>query len=156
MSRILPVLLLLVSSPVWATDPVTITGKVVAVADGDTLTVLDVVKNPHKIRLHGIDAPEKAQAFGTKAKKSLATLVFQKDVTVTVVDTDRYGRMVGKVKRGDLDVNLALVKGGWCWRYTTYDKKSEYAAAQAEARAARRGLWADSEPIPPWEFRRRK
>lgn len=156
MKRLLPLVLLLIASPLRAADPATITGKAVSTADGDTLTVLDSSKIQYNVRLHGIDAPEKAQAFGTKTKEALASLVFQKDVTVTVVDKDRYGRFVGKVRQGDTDVNMALVREGLCWRYTTYDKKGEYTAAQNEAKAARRGLWAAPELTPPWEFRRRK
>ncbi|HYH68856.1 MAG TPA: thermonuclease family protein [Urbifossiella sp.] len=154
MKHLITLVLLLIASPLLAADP--ITGRVVGIADGDTLTVLDTAKTRHKVRLHGIDAPEKAQAFGTKAKEALAALVFQKDVTVTVVDEDRYGRQVGKVMQGGTDVNTALVRAGYAWRYATYDKKGEYTAAQDEAKVARRGLWADPGPTPPWEFRRKK
>jgi len=154
MKHLLPLVLLLIASPLLAADP--ITGRVVGVADGDTLTVLDASKTRHKVRLHGIDAPEKSQAFGTKAKEALAALVFQKDVSVIVVGTDRYGRQVGKVRQGGTDVNTALVRAGYAWRYSTYDKKGEYTAAHNEAKAVKRGLWADPAPTPPWEFRRKK
>ena len=155
MNRYLPVLFILLTSPLLADDPTTITGKVLSVADGDTLTVLEG-KTQHKIRLFGIDAPEKKQAFGTKAKDALAALTFGKTVTVTVVDTDRYGRSVGKVTQGGADVSRKMVADGFAWRYKTYDKKGEYTAAQAEAKDAKRGLWVDPEPTPPWEFRRKK
>ena len=156
MIRTLSLLLFLVAAPVLAAEPTTITGRVVSLADGDTLTVLDAGKTQHKIRLHGIDTPEKKQAYGTKAREALGALVFQKDVSVTVVDKDRYGRLVGKVKQGDTDVNRELVAKGYAWRYSQFDKKGEYTAVQAEAKAAKRGLWADPDPVPPWEFRRKK
>lgn len=118
--------------------------------------MLDANKVQQQIRLAGIDSPEKKQPFGTKAKDALATLVFGKDVTVTVVDKDRYGRWVGKVYQGEVDVNEKLVREGYAWRFPTYDKAREYADAEAEARRAKRGLWWDKDPIPPWEFRKKK
>lgn len=124
------------------------------VADGDTLTVLDAEKRQHKVRLHGIDAPEKGQPFGAKAKEALAGIVFKKDVTVEVKDTDRYGRVVGKVKQGGVDVNLKMVKDGFAWQYRRYDKSRALLDAEEEARNAKRGLWAGADLVPPWEFRR--
>ena len=154
MIRALPFLLFLIATPLLAAEP--IIGRVVSIADGDTITVLNSNKTQQKIRLHGIDAPEKSQAFGTKSKDALAALVFQKDVVVTVVDKDRYGRWVGEVRQGGVDVNARMVRDGWCWRYPTYDKAREYAAAQAEAQKEKRGLWADKDPVPPWEFRKKR
>jgi endonuclease YncB( thermonuclease family) len=134
----------------------TLTGKVVAIADGDTLTVLDSSNVQHKIRLHGIDAPERKQAFGTKAGEALASKVFGKNVRVVIVDIDRYKREVGKVYVDQEYVNLSMVRDGYAWRVTRYDKAAEFAAAENEARTAKQGLWADPNPIPPWEFRRQK
>jgi endonuclease YncB( thermonuclease family) len=134
----------------------TVTGKVVAIADGDTLTVLDDAKEQHKIRLHGIDAPEKGQAFGTKARENLTAKVFGKIVRVEIVDVDRYRREVGRIYLGDRFIDLEMVRDGFAWRYVRYDKAGEFAEAENEARSQRRGLWADPHPEPPWEYRREK
>lgn len=120
-------LLMLFVVPLHAAD--SIAGRVVAIADGDTFTILDSSKTQHKIRLHGIDAPEKGQPFGTKAKEHLSDLVFGKDVIVTVMDTDRYGRTVGKLTVAGVAVNTKMVRDGFAWRYVTY------AEAEADARA---------------------
>jgi len=137
-------------------------GKVVGVADGDTITILDYTQTQHKIRLAGIDAPEKKQAFGNRSKESLSDLVFSKTVTVVTDKLDKYGREVGKVLVDGVDANLAQVQRGMAWHYKAYEREQSvidrgvYAEAESEARAARRGLWADVEPEPPWEFRRNK
>jgi endonuclease YncB( thermonuclease family) len=131
-----------------------ITGKVVAIADGDTLTVLDDAKVQHWIWLAGIDAPERKQAFGTKAREALAAKVFGKAVRVELIDTDRNKRKVGRLYLGDRFINLELVQDGFAWRYPPGDKAGEFIAAQRDAREHRRGLWADADPEAPWEFRR--
>lgn len=133
-----------------------LTGKVVAIADGDTLTVLDDSKTQHKIRLAGIDAPEKAQAFGNKARAALGEKVFQQSVRVDVIDVDRYRREVGRIYLGERFINLEMVADGFAWRYVTYDKPGEFTTAEANAREHRRGLWADPHPMPPWEWRKAK
>jgi len=133
-----------------------IRGKVVSIADGDTITVLDADKHQHKIRLEGIDAPEKKQAFGTKSRQKLGDLVAGKDVTVQWTKKDRYSRIVGHVYLGDRDIDLEMVKAGMAWHYRQYSKSTELAAAEAEARKNRVGLWVDPNPIPPWEFRKTK
>jgi len=139
-----------------AHEPKTITGKVVAIADGDTLTVLDTANTQHKIRLHGIDAPEKGQAFGTKARENLAAKVFGKIVRVEVVDVDRYSREVVRNYLGDRFINLEMVRDGFAWRNVRYDKAGEFTDAEREAREKRRGLWADANPVPPPEYRQRR
>lgn len=137
----------------------TLTGRVVSVADGDTITVLDDAKVQHKIRLAGIDAPEIVQAFGNTSKKSLSDLVFGKQVTVETNKTDKYGRQIGKVLVEDRDANLEQVKRGLAWFYRQYQRELSkedrvlYEAVEQEAKAARRGLWKDVDPTPPWEFR---
>ena len=133
-----------------------IRGKVVSIADGDTITVLDADKHQHKIRLEGIDAPEKKQAFGTKSRQKLGDLVAGKDVTVQWTKKDRYSRIVGHVYLGDRDIDLEMVKAGMAWHYRQYSKSTELAAAEAEARKNRVGLWVDTNPVPPWEFRKTK
>jgi endonuclease YncB( thermonuclease family) len=101
----------------------TLLGKVIHVADGDTITVLDANKVQHKIRLSGIDAPEKAQPFGDKAKQSLSDLVFGKPVSVETDKTDRYGREVGKVLVDSVDANLEQVRRGLAWHYKAYQRE---------------------------------
>ena len=127
----------------------------VRIADGDTLTLLDAHNTQHKIRLHGIDTPERGQPFGNAAREALEALVAGQPIEVAIQDTDRYGRTVGTVYRNGQNANLALVRGGWAWWYERYARNDEsLAQAQREAQAARRGLWQDSSPIPPWEWRR--
>lgn len=134
-------------------------GKVVGVTDGDTITVLDQSNRQFKIRFAGIDAPEKAQPFGQRAKEHLSSLVFSKVVTVETEKEDRYGRTVGKVLLDGRDINMAMVVAGLAWHYKKYqaeqspDDRLLYDSAEVEARAAKRGLWADSNPILPSEWR---
>lgn len=138
----------------------TLTGRVVRIADGDTITVLDSSDTQHRIRLEGIDAPESHQAFGTQSKKNLSEMVFGKDVTVVYQKTDQYGRLVGKILLDGKDINLEQVKAGMAWHYKEYQREQAledrelYAKAEDEAHAARRGLWQDPEPVEPSEFRR--
>ena len=138
----------------------TLTGRVVRVADGDTVTVLDSSNTQHRIRLEGIDAPESHQAFGTQSKQSLAQMIFDKDVTVVYQKTDQYGRLVGKITLDGKDVNLEQVKAGMAWHYKEYQReqapedRSLYAIAEEEAHAARRGLWQDADPVEPSAFRK--
>ena len=140
----------------------TIEGKVVKVADGDTVTVLDADNKKHKVRLTGIDAPERRQAYGNKSTESLINLVFLKNVTVQSSGTDRYKRELGKVLLNGLDVNLEQVKRGFAWHYKHYQRdqppedRASYSDAEIEARQRRTGLWRDDTPIPPWEYRRSK
>ena len=136
-----------------------ITGKVVGVADGDTITVLDADKVQHKIRLAGIDAPEKRQVFGSVSKQSLVEQVAGQSVAVEWVKVDKYGRKLGKVLLAGQDANLVQIKRGLAWHYKQYQREQSptdqqsYAAAEIEARAAKLGLWQDADPMPPWEFR---
>jgi endonuclease YncB( thermonuclease family) len=119
--------------------------------------VLDADQVQHKIRLHGIDAPEKAQAFGNKAKEALAGKVHEKTVRVVWKEKDRYGRIVGDVHLGDRNINVEMVHDGFAWWYRSFAPKSkELERAEAEARKERRGLWHDKEPEPPWEYRKKE
>ncbi len=129
------------------------TGKVVGVSDGDTITVMHNGKG-ERIRLHGIDCPEKRQAFGKRAKQLTSNLVFGKTVTVQVVDRDRYGRTVGVVLLPDgRSLNHELVRAGFAWMYRRYTNDQSLSDLEEEARVARRGLWADPHAMPPWEWR---
>lgn len=139
----------------------TITGRVVGVSDGDTVTVLDQGQTQHKIRLAGIDAPEKAQPYGQKSKESLSDLVYRKAVVVEFEKVDRYGRKVGKILLGHKDINLEQVRRGLAWHYKAYEQeqppedRASYDEAERGARGMKAGLWSDARPIPPWEYRRR-
>ncbi len=123
------------------------------VSDGDTITVLHNGKG-ERIRLHGIDCPEKRQAFGNRAKQFTSNLVFAKTVTVQAVDRDRYGRTVGGVLMPDgRSLNHELVWAGLAWMYRRYTTDQSLSDLEEEARVARRGLWADPHAVPPWEWR---
>ncbi|MFC1597102.1 thermonuclease family protein [Planctomycetota bacterium] len=145
--------------------PKSLTGKVVSIADGDTVTIL-VDKTQHRIRFDSIDCPERGQAFGTRAREFTSRQVFQKLVTVRVTDKDRYGRYVGRViyegkddkgKPVSLDLSVELVRNGLAWWYRKYaPKDKQLAKLEEEAREAKLGLWADPKPVPPWEWRSRK
>lgn len=134
-------------------------GRVVGVSDGDTLTVLDDAKRQHKMRLSGIDAPESGQAFGNRSKQSLSDCAFGKHATVIGDKTDRYGRTVARVMVGAVDCNLRQIELGMAWHYKKYEneqppaERSAYAAAELTARAQKRGLWSDLNPMPPWDWR---
>ncbi len=131
-------------------------GKVVGVLDGDTIEVLHD-GHPKRIRLNGIDCPEKGQPFGKKAKQYTSTMVFGKDVTIHVVGFDRYRRTIGEVMLGDgRNLNRELVKAGFAWWYRKYSKDFSLGDLEDEARLAKRGLWVDPDPIPPWEWRKRQ
>lgn len=140
----------------------TLSGRVVAIADGDTITILDNTNIQHKIRLSGIDAPEKKQAFGQASKKSLSDLVYGNQVNVEYAKQDRYGRTVGKVLVNGIDANLEQVKHGLAWYYRKYqnelvlDDRLTYLHAESAAQTAKVGLWLDAEPISPWDFRKSK
>ncbi len=142
--------IVLVATQALAAD---FTGRVVGVSDGDTITVLHNGKG-ERIGLHGIDCPEKRQAFGNRAKQFTSKLVFGNAVTVQVMDRDRYGRTVGVVLLPDgRSLNHELVRAGLAWMYRRYTNDQSLSDLEEEARVARRGLWADRNPIPPWEWR---
>jgi endonuclease YncB( thermonuclease family) len=129
-------------------------GQVVGVTDGDTITVLHDGR-PEVVRLNGIDAPEKRQAFGERAKQFTASLAFGKTVSVRSRDRDRYGRTIGDVILSDgKSLSQEMVRAGYAWWFRRYSTDSRLANLEAQARAAHTGLWADSNPVPPWEWRR--
>ena len=130
-----------------------IVGRVVRITDGDTITILDAANKQHKIRFQDIDAPEKSQAFGNVSRLYLSSLVAGKNVCVKYKNCDRYGRILGTVYVNGKDSDLEMLKTGLAWHYKRYDSTPAYAQAEAEARAVRRGLWADPNPIPPEQFK---
>ncbi|MFV0275942.1 MAG: thermonuclease family protein [Parahaliea sp.] len=132
-----------------------IEGRVVRVADGDTLSVLDASGEQHKVRLFAVDAPELAQSGGEQARDTLDDLIYQREVGVVVVDRDNYGRVVGTVYASGENINLAMVAAGQAWWYryhAPYERALE--RAQEEARSSGSGLWARSNPQAPWDWRR--
>jgi endonuclease YncB( thermonuclease family) len=139
----------------------TIEGLVVGVSDGDTITVLDQQKNSYKIRLQGIDAPEKKQAFGEKSKQSLHDLVHSKQVRIEYNKEDKYGRIVGKVTLDDVDVCLQQLVLGMAWHYKKYQNEQSvsdralYSETELKSKSLKLGLWSDDTPMPPWEFRKK-
>jgi endonuclease YncB( thermonuclease family) len=129
-----------------------LTGHVIRITDGDNLIV--VINNKQvRVRLAGIDAPEENQPFGTHSRESLSDLCFWKQVTVAPNGKDQYGRMFAKVRCGDIDAGEEQVKRGMAWVYDRYIKDPSLIPLQDEAKAAKRGLWADSYLTPPWEWR---
>lgn len=136
-------------------------GRVISVSDGDTISILNDQKIQFKIRLTGIDAPEKNQAFGQKSKNSLSQLIYSKDVLAECGKVDRYQRYLCKIKLGDTDINLQQIKLGMAWHYKQYAKdqphidRETYSKSEDMAKLQRTGLWIDKQPIPPWEWRRR-
>ena len=146
------VLLLLALLPAVSVGE-TLLGRVVAVADGDTLTLLTSNREQVRIRLAEIDTPERRQPWGSRARQALANAVLQKEIRVEVVDVDRYDRVVGRIWLGNRDVNRELVAEGHAWVYRQYMTDRSLLDDEAAARSASRGLWGDSRPIPPWEYR---
>lgn len=128
------------------------TGRVVSIADGDTLTVL-IDRQQVKVRLVEIDAPEKSQAFGNRSKQSLSDMCFDREAQVQDKGKDRYGRTLGRVYCVGMDANAEQIKRGMAWVYDKYVTDHSLYRLQDEAKAARLGLWADAKPMPPWEWR---
>lgn len=162
---VLAALFLLLSTAAAAAE---LRGKVIAVADGDTLTILDDTHQQHRIRISGIDAPERRQPYGDRAKQHLVRLAHGKSVLVVWHKRDRYGRIVGIVLAAQcarsacphtLDIGLEQIKAGLAWHYTRYAREQEpaerlaYAMVEREARARRTGLWQEHAPVPPWDYR---
>lgn len=127
-------------------------GKVIKISDGDTFRVL-FEQTSIRIRMNSIDCPEKKQDFYQVAKDALASLIFNREVRITVSGYDRYGRVLGDVFINDLNINLAMVEGGFAWHYKKYSSSQLFADAENRAKMALRGLWSMSNPIAPWYFR---
>lgn len=131
----------------------TFSARVVGISDGDTIKVLKG-KKAIKIRLDGIDCPEKRQAYGSRAKQFTAALAFGKTVRVNTSHQDRYERELGEIFLPDgQSLNRELLKSGMAWWYRQYSKDDSLGALEEAAKTAKIGLWADPHPIPPWEFR---
>jgi endonuclease YncB( thermonuclease family) len=140
----------------------TLIGRIVGVADGDTITLLDAQRSQHKVRLMGIDAPEKNQPFGHESKKSLSDQVFGRTATVEWTKLDRYQRILGTVLVDGKDANLEQIRRGLAWHFKKYQNeqtpldRARYSNAEIEAQKTSKGLWSDSSSIPPWDWRKLK
>lgn len=149
-------LLLFVCASSWAHE---LQGRVVGVVDGDTVDVLSAERVRWRVRVAGIDSPEKKQAFGQKAKQVMSDLVYYQTVTIVWTKKDRNDRLVGKILREGSDIGLHMIRLGMAWHFKKYastqspQDRDLYANAEIQARAGRRGLWADQNVLAPWEFR---
>jgi endonuclease YncB( thermonuclease family) len=133
--------------------------RVVGVSDGDTITVLDAQKTQYKIRVAGIDAPEKSQDFGNRSKEHLSDLVYGKTVNLPEAKIDKYGRTVSRVLVGKTDAGLEQIKAGMAWHYKKYEieqsvaDRISYSAAETKAKEAKLGLWVQANAVRPEDFR---
>jgi micrococcal nuclease len=148
--KLLTLLLLLL-----LTASTSFTGKVVKITDGDTIVVLIEGNQQVKIRLEGIDCPESNQDFGNRAKQAVSDLCFGKEVVIQKSGEDRYGRTLGYVFVGDVNVNKELLRQGLAWHYKYFNKDEELANLEQEARKKKIGLWSHPNPVAPWDFRRK-
>lgn len=132
-----------------------LSGTVVGIADGDTITLLDSSNHQYKIRLTEIDTPEKGQPWGNRAKDALAQKVFSQEVTVVSSGNDRYGRVLGRIYLGDRDINREMVAEGHAWVYRQYMTDESLLEDENQARESQSGLWGiEQQAVPPWEWRR--
>lgn len=137
-------------------------GRVVSIADGDSITLLATGNVQYKIRLSGIDAPEKRQPFSDVSKKSLSDMIYNRTVIVHFNKTDRYKRIIGRIELDGVDVNLEQIHRGLAWHYKQYmneqhiDERLAYVMAEEAAREKRIGIWSENAPVAPWEWRRAK
>ncbi len=138
----------------------TLTGRIIHVSDGDTVTLLTKDNASLRIRVSGIDAPEKKQAWGARSRQAMMRCAYGKTAKVETNKKDRYGRLVGVVTVAGTDCGLSLLKSGLAWFYAAYErelpaaKRSVYRAAEQDARKKKRGLWQDNAPQAPWEWRK--
>ena len=154
-ARTVRVRLALVALVLWSVPAFTqerFSGSVVGVTDGDTIAVMHAGRAV-RVRLEGIDCPERGQDFGQRAKQFTSDMAFGKEAVVGVRNVDRYGRLVARVTVDGEDVSLALVRSGLAWHYTKYSRDPELAEAEMAAKSAKVGLWSRLDAIPPWEFR---
>ena len=128
-------------------------GQVIDVLDGNTVK-LRSDWHIYKIRLAGIDAPEKQQAYGVQSKIYLEHLIADKDVSIKVLSCDQYGRYVGKIYLNGKDINGEMIRSGYAWHYNHFDSNPVYAGFMLDAQRSNRGLWQEVHPTPPWIFRK--
>jgi len=131
-------------------------GKVIGIKDGDTIEILTMQKKTITIRLNGIDAPEKNQAYGQKSKENLSYLIFGRRVKIASTGHDRYGRLLADIYIDSKNVNYLQVAEGFAWHYKKYSDDKNLERLEKQARKNKKGLWKDKYPIPPWDFRKPK
>ena len=159
MRRIPLALVLLFLSSIACAEP-PLRGRVVDVKDGDSFVIVDALNEQHRVRLVGIDAPERRQPFATVSKQALRDLIHGKEVEIHPVKRDQYGRFIAKAIIGGRDAGLEQLRAGNAWFYTHYERdvpradRDAYLTAARQARAAGKGLWSDPRAMPPWQFRR--
>ena len=125
-------------------------GKTIGIVDGDTVKILSSGNLVHKVRLYGIDAPEKSQSGGQDSKKALSELIFSKTVNVEIIDNDRYGGEIGEIYSGNVYINEEMVKEGWAWHYVQFAKNDkELEKDMKDAQEKKLGIWADGNAVPP-------
>ncbi len=130
-------------------------GMVISISDGDTYDILVNGNKKIRIRMYGIDAPEKGMPFYKVSKKYLGSLCFKKNVRIEITDTDKYGRTVARTYLDDgRELGLEMIKAGYAWHFKKYSSDADLAEAEITARNNKLGLWADPRPIPPWEIRK--
>ena len=144
------------SAPATVSAKNKITGKAAKIIDGDTFDLLLADRTIRRIRLFGIDCPERAQAYYQVAKDELGTLLRNASLTIDIRDIDRYGRTVGIVQANQKNVNEAMLSAGFAWHYRRYDNNPEWSLLEKAARRQSLGLWADSHPVAPWVFKSEK
>lgn len=132
----------------------TLKGKIVRVTDGDTVVLLDSTNTQHRIRLNGIDAPERGQPYGTKATNFVKELAAGKQATVEYENKDRYGRILGTLYVGDKNINEELLKAGLAWHYKFYNKDKRLADLEKEAKEKKLNIWSEKNPIEPYRWRK--
>ncbi len=144
--------------PVSSAEATELRGRVIAVSDGDSITVLTDQRQQLRVRLAEIDAPERRQAFGDRARQILSQLVFERRVVIRVTGTDRNRRVIAHVFVGGQHVNAEMIRRGAAWVFLRYSNDPALLRLQREAQTARRGLWAlpERQQIPPWEWRARR
>lgn len=149
-------ILFLIFSSLTTFSQTTLTAKVVGIKDGDTVVVLDSLNNQTTLRLAEVDCPEKNQPFGTKAKQFTSDQIYLKTIKYVVTDTDRYGRSIAMIYY-DTDnkyLSAEIIKVGMGWHYKRYSTSKELATFEDNAKKNKIGLWVDSNPVAPWEFRK--
>lgn len=130
--------------------------RVVGVVDGDTVKVLTADNTQLRVRLYGIDAPESRQPYGQAAKQHLSGLIFGRDVGLTITGVDLYGRSIGIIILDGTDINLEMIRAGMAWCYRRYCDNPKYIEAEKTAKATKIGLWREPDPVPPWQWRKKK
>lgn len=148
--------LILITISLFILTSFTITGKIVSILDGDTIILLDSNNEQIRVRLEGIDCPEKSQPFGQMAKQATSSFIYGKEVRIITSGKDRYGRTIGFIYIDDICVNKELLRLGLAWHYKAYNNDPELAKLEEQARASKIGIWSQTEPIAPWDYRKKK